>query len=394
MVALTDTQLHRLLDNKEIVHCDGIDLNEYVQPASIDLPVGTSLYHVQQKFLPFQETIREKIETVSTQELSTEGWIVLYKWQTYLIPCLEVALWPKHSWKISPKSSLGRIDVLIRALVDNTGLYDTVPSSTQWELRLEVTPQSFNITIHTGNALSQLMIFEDQGGDFENKEESFENKEEDFENDTAIPEKALADTQFLFSDNGPIQPAYYDDKLIVWLWIANNGIVWYKARFTNKIIDISNIWMYDWQDFFEPVYPTQYRWDQPQSDSIGNNDAGNNAGNGHSITLEQGRFYILPTKEKIRVPDAYSIELIPFTHLMGELRVHYAGFFDPWFWWAQWSTGVLEIRPHEDTTITHWQPICMMKIYTNKTLPAQSYGSKNNNYQWQSWPKLAKYFAS
>jgi hypothetical protein len=108
--------------------------------------------------------------------------------------------------------------------------------------------------------------------------------------------------------------------------------------------------------------------------------------------LEKDTFYILTTKEAIRVPSGYSMELVPSSHLMGELRVHYAWFFDPGWWGDFWRVGVLEVRPYEDLIIYDGQPICLAQLYTNKAIPDQVYGDAWNNYHQQEWPKLAKYF--
>lgn len=348
MLALVDTHLHDLIDQSVINHKDdSIDLHWFVQPASIDIPIGKTVYHVNHKFIPFNESVETVVDRLQTQQFDTTDGTILYKGQTYLIPCIDVALSSELFGKVSPKSSLWRIDVLIRAVVDNTGIYDTVLPWTKGTLWLEVTPQSFNIKITAGTAITQLMIFEQW----------------------TIPAPYDRNEQFLFDDANALEPTYYQDHMMVSLWVGNFETVWYKARYTDEIINLSNIGSYDPAAFFEPIHAHEKK-----------------------VILEKGRFYILPTKEKIRVPSQYSIELVPFTHLMGELRVHYAWFFDPGFWWASWATWVLEVRPHEDCIVYDGQPICLMEVFTNKAIPASLYGDNGNNYQGQGGAKLAKYF--
>ena len=53
-----------------------------------------------------------------------------------------------------------------------------------------------------------------------------------------------------------------------------------------------------------------------------------------SLILDPGEFYILASKEAVQVPPDYAAEMVPFDPLMGEFRVHYAGFFDPGFGYA------------------------------------------------------------
>ncbi len=351
MLALVDTHLKKLLEKKVIHHKDNLWLDKYVQPASIDLPIWSVVHHVNHKFIPFKDSVKNIIQGISTQTFDSTDWVVLYKGQTYLIPCLSIDL-PDHLfWKVSPKSSLWRIDVLIRAVVDNTWIYDTVLPGTQWTLRLEVTPQSFNIKITAWTAITQLMIFEKT-----TEAQSYDKNE-----------------KFLFDDKTQLSPDYYQDHMMVSLWVGNFETIWYKARYTDEIIDLSKIWQYDSAQFFEPILA---HWSKDSQ----------------KVILEKDRFYILPTKEKIRVPSHYSIELVPFTHLMGELRVHYAWFFDPWFGWEHGATWVLEVRPHEDCIVYDAQPICLMEVFTNKEIPSSLYWESGNNYQWQGGAKLAKYF--
>lgn len=110
-----------------------------------------------------------------------------------MIPCLDISLPPHLLGKVSPKSSLGRIDVLIRAVVDSTGIYDTIQPGTNGQLRLQVTPQSFNIRINRGIALTQLMLF-----DLSQEAVPYDRSE-----------------QYLFSHGEPLAATYYENKIII-----------------------------------------------------------------------------------------------------------------------------------------------------------------------------------
>eukprot|EP00511_Aplanochytrium_stocchinoi_P002195 CAMPEP_0204833314 /NCGR_PEP_ID=MMETSP1346-20131115/16399_1 /ASSEMBLY_ACC=CAM_ASM_000771 /TAXON_ID=215587 /ORGANISM="Aplanochytrium stocchinoi, Strain GSBS06" /LENGTH=99 /DNA_ID=CAMNT_0051965747 /DNA_START=103 /DNA_END=399 /DNA_ORIENTATION=+ len=87
-------------------------------------------------------------------------------------------------------------------------------------------------------------------------------------------------------------------------------LVGYEALPTNEVIDLSVKGVLDPTLFFRPV-----TW-QPGT---------------KSLTLEKDKFYILATKERISVPVHLSAEMVPFSQHVGELRAHYAGFFDPGF---------------------------------------------------------------
>ena len=356
MKTLVDRSLRQIIDDGIIKHTSAdATLHEYIQPASIDLPIGDNIYHVKQKFLPFQRTAWYIAEKLAVQTFTTDNDVILYKWQTYVIPCLDVQF-PDHlSWKISPKSSIGRIDVLVRAIVDNTWLYDSVLPGTKWQVWLEVTPQSFNIAVKKWVALSQLMVCDRS------------------DQQPPLSREALEPESFLFSsDKETITSQRYEDTMMVWVELESD-IIGYKAIYTNRVINLSNIWWHESRHFFAPVYKHR-------------------GSDHHKMTLEAGRFYILMTKEHIRIPPQYSVELAPFSHLMGELRVHYAWFFDPWFGGETGAVWVLEIRSHEDLIIYDGQPIVLVKVYENDAIPEKLYGQNGNNYHLQEWPKLAKFF--
>ena len=67
--------------------------------------------------------------------------------------------------------------------------------------------------------------------------------------------------------------------------------------------------------------------------------------------LDPAQFYILVSAEAVHVPALYAAEMVPFDPLVGEFRVHYAGFFDPGFGHGpaggHGSRAVLEVRSHE-----------------------------------------------
>lgn len=356
MKALVDFHLEELCRRWVVAHMDeSLDLLDYIQPASIDLAVGDSVYLVKQKFLPFQQSVSYLADKLGVEAYGTKDGVTLFKGQTYLFPCLSVNLPHNLCAKVSPKSSIGRVDVLVRTVFDRSGFYDTVLQGKSWHLWLEVTPQSFNIRVQQWVALSQIMFFDMADMDVMDRR------------------KSQWDIDFILYDNKPVRdPLMYDDNMVVALGLWEETIGW-QARYTNEVIDLSKQWYYDIHRFFKPVHLHHHT-------------------NHKKVILEKDRFYILQTKEKIRVPKEYSVELVPFSHLVGELRVHYAGFFDPWFWQDTGACGVLEIRPHEDIVAYDGQPICLVHVYENKAVPHALYGERGNNYQMQSGPRLAKYF--
>lgn len=348
-VSLIDTDLLSLIKKKHLKA--NSDLIKHVQPASMDIPIGKVAYEVCQKFIPFTEKVQDIIKKVTVKKLNLAKGATLYKGKTYLIPCFEIDL-PKHlEMRISPKSSIGRIDLLVRSIFDNTGLYDTVFAESKGTLWVEVTPQSFNVRLKTGIALNQLRIFD------KNLYSPI-----DFEK-----------TSFMYIKGKKITPMMYDNKLVSSLAVDQKIPFGYVAKETEEIVDMTKR-NNPWNTFFEKISV------EKKTTIKG------------TYTLEKGKFYILATKEAIRVDPEYSVEMLPSSHLIGELRVHYAGFFDPGFGQPKGNIGVLEIRPHEDVVVHDGQPICMYEIVRNKNIPKKLYGQAGNNYATQQGPKLAKFF--
>jgi len=352
-VVYTDSDLETMIQ-KEFILSKNSNLLENVQPSSIDIPLGNKAYLVKQKFIPFLQNVSDIVKDLSIQELDLKQGNILLKNQTYLIPTLDVNLPENFSISISPKSSIGRVDLFVRSVFDNYHYYDRIPQSGKGKLWLEVTPQSYNIFLKEGLSLSQLMVFD----------ESF------FAKDNIVNES------FLYDDLGEkIKNNFHkENKLLLTLKAQDNFLFGYEAKQTNEILDLTKVNYHEPSIFFNEI------------------NAKNN-----SYTLEKDHFYILRTSEKISIPSKYSAEMIPVFHLIGELRAHYAGFFDPGFGYGKngeikGSAGVLEVRPHETITVSDKQPICLLEYYKNIKTPKINYGSKGNHYQGQDKPKLAKFF--
>lgn len=347
-LALVDKNLKQII-NKGFVKSD-VDLLPFVQTSSIDMPSGSIAHLVKQQFTPIVRDIDYIIKQLSIQSTDLRHGALFLKGRTYAIPIGIVDIPKEYFGRFSPKSSIGRIDTLVRAIVDQNGLYDTIAQGTKGNVWIEVSPQSFNIYTKSLIPLNQLRFFDSR--------------------EKQKPQ--LNNYVLLYDKNGvPLEPVFYEDtdKMILTLDLTPNTLVGYEALPTEEIVDLERRDL-PWQKFFKAI----------KTNSRG------------KITIEKDKFYILMTKEHIAVHPELSIEMIPSSHLLGELRAHYAGFFDPNFGMPHGSVGVLEIRPHETRTVYDGQPICMIEAFKNKTVPDNLYGSLGNNYQYQSGPCLAKFF--
>jgi dCTP deaminase len=154
-------------------------------------------------------------------------------------------------------------------------------------------------------------------------------------------------------------------------------LIGYRAKRHTGVIDADRVAAYEVDDFWEPLLAT------PQK----------------RLILDPGEFYILASKEAVCVPPAYAAEMEPFNPVMGEFRVHYAGFFDPGFGMSETggegSRAVLEVRSHKVPFILEDGQAMGRLIYEPLTaLPAQLYGRDiGSHYQAQAL-KLSKHFRS
>jgi dCTP deaminase len=396
MKALVDSQLLSLLSpspsssNSPILSSPPNNLLDYIQPASVDLPLYQPCYLVKDKILPFQRNIRQVLQEIILDEVNisnnnnNNSTSILLKGQTYLCYCGYVNM-PSHlHGSLSPKSSIGRIDVMVRGIFDLSGLYDCIPPNSKGELWLEITPRSFNIRIKAGLSLSQMMVFTTSTST----------------SDDVVTSPSSNNNILTYTRSGdPItSPQTHRGSLVLSLGLIpdeqQNGIVGWEAIPTNEILDLTKIGSHIPELFFKPLYlatstsNTNKRL-RPSTSSPYDDST--------KITLEKDKFYILCTKERISIPTCSSAEMIPFSHHIGELRAHYAGFFDPGFGYGKngsikGTVGVLEVRPHETITIYDGQPICLIEFFNNVSEPEIVYGDAKNNYQFQTGPKLAKYF--
>jgi dCTP deaminase len=154
----------------------------------------------------------------------------------------------------------------------------------------------------------------------------------------------------------------------------DNGLVGYRAKPHTGLIDLDRIGHYDPTEYWETVTSRDGR-----------------------IILDPGAFYILVSREAVHVPPDYAAEMAPYLAMVGEFRVHYAGFFDPGFGHAEaggsGARGVLEVRCHEAPfALEHGQIVGRLVYECMAARPDLLYGRDlGSNYQGQGL-KLSKHF--
>jgi dCTP deaminase len=334
---------------------------DQVQPASLDLRLGDRAYRVQASFLPGERaTVADRLRDLQMHDpLDLSRPTLLEKGAVYIIPLMEsVALPPTLSARANPKSSTGRLDIFTRLITDQSTAFDEVRSGYTGSLFLEVVPRTFSVIVKQGTKLNQLRLR------------------------SGAPTSSDADlaglhrsTPLVYRDGTPA------DALIangLWLTVdlvgtGGSDLVGYRAR-PPGLIDLSRVASYDPADFWEPVYRSRRG----------------------SIILNPDDFYILASKEHIRVPPDYAAEMVAYEPPIGEFRVHYAGFFDPGFGYGPdllGTKGVLEVRSHEVPFLLEDGQIVARLVYERLlAVPSRLYGSGiGSSYQHQGLT-LGKHF--
>jgi dCTP deaminase len=344
---------------KEIRSLEPI-LDEQIQPASIDLRLGSVAYRVRASFLPgSNSTVQEKLREFTMHEMDITQGGVLEKGCVYIVPLLEqLALKHRMTALANPKSSTGRLDIFTRVITDNGSEFDRVREGYKGPLYAEISPRTFSILVRQGSKLSQLRI---RRGTPLNSDERLRELQQKFQ----LVGRQLSDDQI---KNGvPITVDVHGD--------ATGGIIGYKAKNHAGLIDVDKVGHYNARDFWDPVAAPGPR----------------------GLILDPADFYILASRESVKVPPGFAAEMIAYDTLVGEFRVHYAGFFDPGFGDAsaggEGSKAVLEVRSYELPFVIEDGQIVGRLVYERLTGPPERvYGAGvKSNYQRQGL-RLSKHF--
>ena len=350
---LCDSQMQVLMDTGAITATSPITDGQ-IQPASLDLRLGTTAYRVRASFLTGKSaTVTERLADFGMHEMDLTGGAVLEKGCVYVVPLMESLALPKGiSGAASAKSSIGRLDLLTRVITDHGVEFDRVPDGYQGQLYVEICPRSFSVVVRTGQMLNQI-IFR-VGRTILTDDEL----------------RALHHTVPIVSGDPVISDGL---GFSVDLKPGAGDLVGYRAKPHTGVIDLDKLGHYDPDDFWERLHTSEGR-----------------------IILDPGAFYILVSREAITIPPNCAAEMAPYLAMVGEFRVHYAGFFDPGFGHSSdgiGSRGVLEVRCHEAPFVLEHGQIVGRLVYEKMSqMPARLYGAAlASNYQGQGL-KLSKHF--
>lgn len=335
----------------------GFDADQ-VQPASLDLRLGDRAYRVRASFLPGPgHRVTDRIADLTLHEIDLTAGAVLERGCVYIVPLIEALALPDDvSATTNPKSSTGRLDIFTRVIADNARSFDTIEPGYKGPLYLEISPRTFPVLVRRGSRLSQIRFR--RGHTVLDADEH----------------RALNDSETLvFSDDPQI-----GDGVSLSIDLngeGRGGLIGFRSKRHTGVVDVDKKAALDVLDYWEPLY-----------------DRGN-----HALTFDPDEFYILVSREAVHVPPDYAAEMVPFDPLVGEFRVHYAGFFDPGFGHdaagGRGSRAVLEVRSREvPFLVEDGQTIGRLVYERMAERPRLLYGSDlGSNYQAQSL-KLSKHF--
>jgi len=352
---LASQQLEAMISDG-VIAADNTILPDQVQPASLDLRLGTRAYRVRASFLAGQNrTVSDRLDEFEMHQIDLSNGAVLEKGCVYVVPLMErLALPPEVQAVANAKSSTGRLDLLTRTITDGGEEFDRIAPGYTGPLFAEICPRSFSVLVRPGMRLNQIRFRAGQA----------------VLSDTEL-RKLHAETPLVDGNDVVIDEGL---GFSVDLQPSSGTLVGYRAKPHTGVIDLDRIGYYDPAEFWEEI----------------------RTANGQ-IILDPGAFYILVSREAVHIPPAYAAEMAPFLAMVGEFRVHYAGFFDPGFGHAQaggaGSRGVLEVRCHESPfVLEHGQVVGRLVYERMAEIPAQLYGQDiASNYQGQGL-KLSKHF--
>jgi dCTP deaminase len=331
--------------------------DENIQPASLDLRLGDIAHRVRASFLPGPNgTVEDRIKELRMARVDLTGAAVFEKDCVYIVPLIEEVYLPDHiSGKANPKSTTGRLDIFTRLITDHGVEFDRVPAGYKGRLYAEIVSRTFTVAIRAGMRLSQLRFVRGHPDDSHDRDiKKLDQKQTLVYMDEDNPGKARFDRGL---------------RVTVNLETSEKGeVIAYKARRNAPVIELNRVNYYSPEEFWEVRHESASK----------------------SLILEPGDFYILASRERVRVPAEFAAEMVPFDPSDGEFRIHYAGFFDPGFGYGssdiKGTRAVLEVRAHEvPFLMEHGQMVGRLNYMPLLAKPDKIYGlGIGSSYQQQA----------
>ena len=328
---------------------------EQIQPASLDLRLGDIAHRVQASFLPGPDgKVEAKVKELRMARVDLTSAAVFEKGCVYIVPLLEELDLPRDiSGKANPKSTTGLLDVFVRLITDDGVEFERVPPGYKGRLYAEIVSRTFTVAVRAGMRLNQLRFVRGNPVSSDSRIRRLDEEENLTYMDEESPVKASVDRGLRITVN--LEGTSADE------------VIAYKARKHAPAIELDRMNYYAPEEFWEARRHGSNR-----------------------LILEPGDFYILASKERVRVPPEFAAEMVPFDPSVGEFRIHYAGFFDPGFGYGssdiKGTRAVLEVRAHEvPFLIEHEQFVGRLTYMPLLSKPEKIYGLQiGSSYQQQA----------
>lgn len=358
-------RIRAMLDHKMILATTEIDETQ-LQPASLDLRLGSRAYRIRASFLPGPDKkVSDQLAELKYDEIKLDDGAVLEKGCVYLVELQEHLKLPDSIAAVAnPKSSTGRLDVFTRLISNSSEVFDSVKAGYEGPLFAEISPRSFSIKVRRGSRLNQIR--------FRRLNSQHEEHSVFHIDDRALRERheqrPLVDGDLTLRHGLVLRVGLSSA-------CATEGVIGYRAQKFTDSIDVDITGAYDVADYWEPIL----------------------ARNDNRLILDPHQFYILASSERLHIPPDLAAEMVPIDPTMGEFRVHYAGFFDPGFGYTEHghpgSRAVLEVRSHEVPFILEDRQIIGRLVFEKLSeVPDILYGqTQTSSYQGQGL-KLSKHF--
>jgi len=358
---LPSQNLRQLRESGAITASPAIE-EQHIQPASLDLRLGDVAHRVRASFLPGpNSTVESKIEDLRMTRIDLTGAAVLEKDCVYIIPLLETLNLPENiSGKANPKSTTGRLDIFTRLITDYGTEFDRVSPGYKGRLYAEVVSRTFTVCLRAGMRLNQLRFVQGTADSQDKELKKLDRQQTLVYMDEETPAKAVLDRGL---------------RITVNLEGEKDEVIAYKARTNAPVMDVAKVAHYAPDEFWEARYQSANK----------------------TLILDPGDFYILASRERVRVPPEYAAEMVPFDPADGEFRIHYAGFFDPGFGYGsndiKGTRAVLEVRAHEvPFLMEHGQLVGRLNYMPLLTRPDKIYGTNIGSSYQQQGLTLSKQF--
>ncbi len=329
---LADSQLSALHNSGEIASTSALD-SDQIQPASLDLRLGFKVHRIRASFLP---GTKRTVSEVLAQ------------------PGIEM-----HSFDLKEKGA-----------VLETGCVYLVQLQESLRLPMDVSGRA-NPKSSTGRIDVFTRVVTDQSDAFDDVPSSYRGPLWLEISPRTFPVLVRPGDRLAQLRLRRGHPSEMTEIIVsIDLDTSENRPVGWRAKHQGGLIDLRAIGQHDVPTFWEPLYAQ-----------------------GGRLVLDPEEFYILASREAVKVPADQAAEMAPIAPELGEFRAHYAGFFDPGFGTnTGGSRAVLEVRSRDVPFILeHGQPVAKLIYEPMSTKPISLYGGKTSNYQGQGL-KLSKHF--